>query len=119
VTPNVELWKKKMHKIFLGLSKLKTSSGFFVMLTFVFIYFAFYAIRGERGFLKYMALNKEVAQARVLEAKYAKEKEAWTDKVKRLSSESLDLDMLDEQARLVLNMIGQKEFVILDSDLDE
>jgi hypothetical protein len=36
-----------------------------------------------------------------------------------MKSEHLDLDMLDQQARLVLNMVGEKEFVILDSDLDE
>jgi len=100
-------------------SKVKSSSGFFLILTFVFIYFSFYAVRGERGLLKYMALNKEVAAARVVEEKFAQEKADWDNKVKRLSSESLDLDMLDQQARLVLNMVGQKEFVILDSDLDE
>ena len=90
-----------------------------MVLVLVTLYFSFYAVRGERGLLKYMALSKEVAEAHDLEAKYAKEKDEWTDKVKRLSSESLDLDMLDVQARLVLNMVGEKEFVILDSDLDE
>ena len=101
------------------LSKIKSSSGFFLMLLLVFLYFSFYAVRGERGLLKYLVLNKEVAMARSLEERYIREKNEWDDKVKRLSSENLDLDMLDERARLVLNMAGEKEFVILDSDLDE
>lgn len=108
-----------MNRLWHILSKMKSSSGFFMMLVLVTLYFSFYAVRGERGLLKYMALSKEVEQARDLEAKYAKEKDEWTDKVKRLSPESLDLDALDVQARLVLNMVGEKEFVILDSDLSE
>lgn len=108
-----------MSRFFHFLSKFKSSSGFFMCLVLVCVYFSFYAVRGERGLLKYINLSQEVAQARELEAKYAKEKDEWADKVKSLSPESLDLDMLDQQAHLVLNMVGEKEFVILDSDLDE
>ena len=108
-----------MNRFWNILSKTKSSSGFFMLLVFVFIYFSFYAVRGERGLLRYLSLNKEVAQARHLETQYAKEKNAWENKVNRLYPQNLDLDMLDERARLVLNMAGEKEFVILDSDLDE
>ena len=31
-----------------------------------------------------------------------------------LSPDSLDLDLLDERARIVLNFVGDDEFVILD-----
>ena len=89
------------------------------MILVVFIYFTFYAIKGDRGLLKYLNLSKEVANAREISEKYALEKQQWDDKVKRLSPESLDLDTLDEQARVVLNMVGPKEFVILDSDLED
>ncbi len=100
-------------------SKINSSSGVFLTLVVVFIYFSFYAIKGDRGLIKYMNLNKEVRQARQINKEYALEKETWNDKVKRLSSESLDLDTLDEQARLVLNLVDPKEFIILDSDLEE
>lgn len=106
----------KLRHIFL---KINSSSGLFLVLLLVFIYFSFYAVKGERGLLKYMSLSKEVATARKISAQVSQERQEWDDKVKRLSSESLDLDTLDEQARLVLNMVGPKEFVILDSDLDE
>jgi len=108
-----------MHKFWHMLTRVYSSSGIFFVLVLVFIYFSFYAVRGDRGLIRYMNLTREVASARRVSAEYANQKEEWSDKVKRLSSESLDLDMLDEQARVVLNMVGPKEFVILDSDLEE
>lgn len=107
--------EEKMGRFLSLFSKIKSSSGFLFVLILVFIYFSFYAVKGERGLIRYINLNKEVEQAREMSEKYLNEKNMWNDKVKRLSSENLDLDMLDEQARLVLNMVGPKEFVILDS----
>jgi len=111
--------EEQMSRFFALLSKIKSSSGFFLVLVLVFVYFSFYAVKGERGLIKYINLNKEVSEARAIQEKYAEEKEAWTEKCNRLSSQNLDLDMLDERARLVLNMAGEKEFVIFDSDLDD
>ncbi len=108
-----------MNKILNILAKGKNSSGILLILIMVCLYFIFYAVRGERGLIRYFNLTKEVSKARALEQQYTIEKQEWDDKVRRLSSDSLDLDMLDEQARLVLNMVGEKEFVILDSDSGE
>ena len=36
------------------------------------------------------------------------------EEVRLLSPDSLDLDLLDERARIVLNFVGDDEFVILD-----
>ena len=100
-------------------SKIARSSGLFMVLVIVCLYFTFYAVKGERGLFRYWNLKQEISQAKQLQEKYDSEKNAWEDKVGRMKSEHLDLDMLDEQARLVLNMVGEKEFVILDSDLEE
>lgn len=108
-----------MNKLTDIFSKIKSSSGFFMILIIVCLYFGFYAVKGERGLFRYWNLKEEVDQARQMQAKYDAEKNKWQDKVNRMSSKNLDLDMLDEQARLVLNMVGENEFVILDSDLDE
>lgn len=99
-------------------SKIKGSSGFLFIIILTFIYFSFYAVKGERGFMRYMYLTGEVAEARRISEQYAREKGEWEEKVKLLSSESLDLDMLDERARVVLNMVGKDEFVILDKDIE-
>ena len=40
------------------------------------------------------------------------------EKIRLLSPSSLDLDMLDERARAVLNMAKEDEFVILDQDIE-
>lgn len=95
-------------------TKIKTSSGFLFIVILTFIYFSVYAVKGERGFFRYIYLSSELEQAREIADKYAQEKSEWEQKVKLLSSDSLDLDMLDERARIVLNMVGKDEFVILE-----
>lgn len=108
-----------MKRFLSFLSSIKSSSGFFLALVLVFVYFTFYAVKGERGLIKYINLSKEVSDARATKQKYDEERLAWEDKVNRLSGQKLDLDLLDEQARTVLNLAGEKEFVIFDSDMDE
>ncbi len=103
-----------MHRLGDLLAKMKSSSGFLFVIILTFIYFSFYAVKGERGFMRYVYLTGEVSEARRMSEKYAREKSDWEERVRLLSAESLDLDMLDEQARLVLNMVGSDEFVILD-----
>lgn len=89
-------------------------SGFVVLLMALFCYFAYFAVKGDRGFFKYMYLQDKVAEAEQINVNYDKQRQEWEQRVKLLSSTSLDLDMLDERARTVLNMIGKDEFIILD-----
>ena len=100
-----------MHGFYNIFAKVKSSSGFLLIIILTFIYFSFYAVKGERGFLRYVYLTDEVK-----EAHRAAEKSEWESKVKLLSPESLDLDMLNERAHIVLNMVGKDEFIILDED---
>lgn len=99
-------------------NKLKTS-GFLMLCITVFIYFLFYTINGERGIIKYLYLKSEITQARSISDKYKQQKQTLEDKVRLLSSSSLDLDLLEERARVVLNFASQDDFIILDSSLDE
>lgn len=96
-------------------SRLK-SSGLLIGFILLFFYFGFYAFYGERGLRKYLYLSKEVEYARGLSQQYSRAKENLKYQVKLLSPESLDLDMLDERAREVLNYVGGDEFVILDEN---
>ena len=79
-------------------------------------YFSYFAIKGDRGLLRYMSLQDKVAEAEQINKNYENQRLEWEQKVKLLSSNSLDLDLLDERARTVLNMIGQDEFIIIDED---
>ncbi|MEI3581859.1 MAG: septum formation initiator family protein [Alphaproteobacteria bacterium] len=94
-------------------SRLK-SSGIYIAFTLVIFYFGFYAFYGERGIRKYLYLRHEVEYARTLAKQYRVKKERLAEEVRLLSPDSLDLDLLDERARIVLNFVGDDEFVILD-----
>lgn len=92
------------------------SSGFIVLLIVLCSYFSYFAVKGDRGFFKYVYLQDKVAEAEKVNESYDKQRQDWEQKVKLLSSSSLDLDLLDERARAVLNVIGNDEFIILDED---
>lgn len=83
---------------------------------FIVIYFGFHSFCGERNIYRYFALKKEIAQAQQVAADYAKKKELLQRKVLHLSDTSLDIDLLDERARVVLNMAADDEFVIIDKE---
>lgn len=90
--------------LFLDLPNKIKNSGFLILCVLLFFYFSFYTINGERGLLKYMYLSKEIAYAKTIAAQYSAQKHKLEAKVRLLSSSSLDLDMLDERARVVLNL---------------
>lgn len=84
---------------------------------FLVIYFGFHSFCGERNIYRYFSLKKEIALAQKEAAMYAKQKQSLQRKVQHLSDASLDTDLLDERARVVLNMAADDEFIILDSAL--
>lgn len=74
-------------------------------------YLGFHTVSGERSVF---ALFKETKRLESLKAELQEvtaKREALEKKVRLLSSSSLDLDMLDEQARLVLGLVGKNEVV--------
>lgn len=99
-------------------NKIK-NSGIFLFGTLLSVYFLFHGISGDRGLLKLLYLKNEINRAEEIAGTYHRQKVKLEEKVKRLSSSSLDLDLLDERARVVLNFVGKDEFVILDADNDD
>ena len=89
-------------------------SWFLILAVITIFYFGSYAIYGERGVRKYLYLRHEVEYAQNLANQYKNQKEQLNTEVKLLSPESLDLDLLDERVRVVLNFVEKDEFVILD-----
>lgn len=100
------------------LDKIK-SSGLMIVLGVFSFYFAINAIKGDRGFFKYLYLKNKIEVAQAEKAHYAAIKKNLERKVAMLSEKSLDLDYLEERARIVLNMAGNGEYVILDKDIDK
>lgn len=101
--------------LFLDFQGRLRNSGFWIICGLLIVYFAFHAVNGERGLLKYLYLQQEIADARKSSQDYNNQKNKLEDKVKHLSSASLDLDLLEERARVVLNFASDHDFVILDN----
>ena len=98
------------------------SSVVMVLLMFLCAYFSYFAIKGDRGLFKYFYLQDRIAEATKIQNNYERQKSELEQKVKLISSSSLDLDLLDERARAVLNVIGEDEFIIIDDaneDMDD
>ena len=79
----------------------------------VLSYFAYHAVSGERGLLALTELSKRVEYSQNKLDSLNAERISFEHKVSLLRDESLDLDMLDEQARRMLGYVGDGETVYL------
>jgi cell division protein FtsB len=77
-------------------------------------YFAYHSVEGERGLVAWIRLNEQIQTARAELAGLQAERKALERRVALLRPASLDRDLLDEQARAVLNYARPDEIVILD-----
>ena len=78
----------------------------------LFFYFIISSFKGEFGVSsKYRLLAKEKALTQELMLVNEKTK-AVKNKIKRLSDTSLDLELLDQQARKILGLIGEDELIV-------
>lgn len=75
-------------------------------------YFAYYAVYGDRGLMAMKHLEGEIARAEATLADVRGERERMELRVMRLRSDHLDLDMLDERARTMLNLGDERDVVI-------
>jgi|TARA_R110000850_G_scaffold15539_3_gene48555 cell division protein FtsB len=75
-------------------------------------YFVFAAVQGEYGVFRRVELE---AQREVLLAELAlldSETDKMRDRTRRLSDDYLDLDLLDERARMILGMARSDEIIV-------
>ena len=76
------------------------------------VYFIIASFSGEFGVsAKYHLLAKEKLLANELNI-INKETKIIKNRIKRLSDTSLDLELLDQQARIILGMIGEDELIV-------
>lgn len=76
-------------------------------------YFGYHAVQGERGFLAYLHLSQQLAEAKAVAAAVSAERGELSGKVDRLRSGSIDPDLLEERARVLLNYGYAEETVVL------
>jgi cell division protein FtsB len=77
----------------------------------VLFYLGFHAVSGERGVWALFSESRRLEALKSELAEVSAKRQALDSKVHRLSDSSLDLDLLDEQARVVLGLAGKNEVV--------
>ena len=75
-------------------------------------YFVYHAVQGDRGIVAWMQLNQQIRVAEDELAKTDAERQEMEQRVALLSNTSLDLDMLEERARVMLNFAHPDDLVI-------
>jgi cell division protein FtsB len=78
----------------------------------VMAYFAYHAVQGDRGLVAWWNLRFEIERADAALAAVSTEKAALERRVALLRPESLDPDMLDERARVMLGAIGPHDLIV-------
>ncbi|HIJ38898.1 MAG TPA: septum formation initiator family protein [Rhodospirillaceae bacterium] len=86
--------------------------GPFLGLTAV-VYFAYHTVQGDRGLLAWWRLNQEIKQAEESLTSVEVARDQLDRRVRLLRPDHLDPDMLEERARLMLNLGRDNELVIL------
>jgi cell division protein FtsB len=76
------------------------------------IYFAFHVVKGDRGLVALVQLENKVVAARQIKAQFADIRQKHEKRVRLLHPNTLDADMLDERARVMLNY-GQPDEIIV------
>src|SRR5215510_9019228 len=75
-------------------------------------YFVYHAVQGDRGIVAWMQLNQQIRVAETELEKTDAERQEMEQRVALLSNSSLDLDMLEERARVMLNFAHPDDLVI-------
>ncbi|MEQ9813216.1 MAG: septum formation initiator family protein [Azospirillaceae bacterium] len=76
-------------------------------------YFVYHTVQGDRGVIAMLSLRNEVAEARATLGVLRTERHFIEARVDALSPSSLDLDLLEEQVRRILNYSHPDEIVLL------
>ena len=76
------------------------------------LYVGYQSVQGERGLLRWVERSAEAEKTRAEVAVLAEERRRLERRVSQLRAESLDLDLLDQEARRTLNLGHPDEEVI-------
>lgn len=86
--------------------------GPFLGLTAV-VYFGYHTVQGDRGLFAWWRVKQEVRQAEETLTALQAERDRLDHRVQQLRPDHLDPDMLEERARVMLNMGRDDEVIVL------
>ncbi len=76
-------------------------------------YFGYHALHGERGFLAWRELRRDLVVVQRVEAKLAAERTQLDHRTALLRTDNLDPDLLEERARMLLGYGYSGDLVVL------
>lgn len=82
------------------------------------IYFGYHTVQGDRGLLAWWHLRHEVQQAEATLRQTVAIRQAMDHRASLLRPDNLDLDMLEERARIMLNVGRDDEIVVFDRKVE-
>ena len=85
----------------------------FLITFFIFLYLVYFLVYGQRGLLQYFYLSKQNQEYSETLAQITSENQYMNNRIKKLQSNTVDLDFLDEQVRKKLGLIDKNEIVII------
>lgn len=83
-----------------------------IVLSIVLVYFAYSALAGEQGLAKWTNLQKQEKELSLILEGIQQQKVAVQERIHRLSSDTLDLDYLEELARKKLAYAKSDEVIL-------
>lgn len=90
-----------------------TTLGLYVMAALLIGYFGVHAYTGNRGLKAKQDLVNELHELSEELQRLKSERLAWQRRVALLRSDSLDPDMLDEQARAMLGYVHPRDLILI------
>ncbi len=102
---NVQTMRKIISKYLLG--SLHT-----IALGGVGVYLGYHLIQGENGAISYLLVSKELQDTTKILASKTKKRKQLEHQVSLLRPDTIDLDMLKERSRIVLNYGRNDELVV-------
>src|SRR5579862_4667486 len=82
-------------------------------------YFGYHAVEGDRGLLAYLKLTQELKKAEISRDLIQADRQVIERRVALLRPTGVDPDMLDERARVMLNLGRRDELTIMLQRSDE
>jgi cell division protein FtsB len=92
--------------------------GYFITI-FIIFYFGFFIIFGDKGLIQLFVLKQQIENKEATKQEIFAKMQAKKNLVDGMNPNSLDIDLLDEQARKVLGYAGKNEVVIYQDQTNE
>lgn len=90
---------------------IKKDILYYIIIFFFLLYFTIHSFYGDRGFVSYCLVQKKIESKLETLTKLQSIRIKLKNQVNLVRNESIDLDILNEQARKKLNFANPKELI--------